>query len=204
MDKYQRRYLSHQKKKSELLSGQAKTVTVKGVNKGNAFLEVVERRQSQRFFSSKKVDAKQFQYLKRCLEQTPSSCNRQAIKIRMVRSGADKRKIESLLVGGAGWVSGADTILLLFADMSAYKSPAEVDFMPYLDAGFIGMTVYYACEAIGLGCCFVNPNIRPEKKQDFDRLFNDGYRFCGACVIGHYESRTVKYKKTKDIFLKKK
>lgn len=85
--------------------------------------------------------------------------------------------------------------------MEAYKSPAEVDFMPYLDAGFIGMNVYYSATALGLGCCFVNPNIREENRKEFNSIFNKEYRFCGAIALGNYNKKTIEVKKSKDIFI---
>lgn len=202
MDKYQIRYLNHQKRKKELFLGKAKLVNPKKIKLEKFFLSLVKQRQSQRLFSVKKINEKQLDYIKYCISETPSSCNRQAIKIKIIRNIKEKNKLEDLLVGGAGWISGADIIFLLLADMSAYKSPAEIDFMPYLDAGFIGMNIYYASEAIGIGCCFINPNIRDEKKKIFDKFFNNGYKFCGACAIGNYEKRIIKSKKKKDIFLR--
>lgn len=202
MDKYQIRYLNHQKNKKEILMGKSKLVKTSKLKLKKAFLSLIQHRQSQRLFNGIKITKEQLDYINYCITETPSSCNRQAIKIKIIRSAKNKKKLEELLVGGTGWISGSDIIFLLFADMNAYKSPAEVDFMPYLDAGFIGMNIYYASESIGVGCCFVNPNIREEKKIFFDELFNDSYRFCGACAIGNYDKRNVKNKKTKDIFLK--
>jgi len=164
MDRYQRRYLRHQRAKKDLLSGEAKLLKVSKLKLEIFFLNLVWHRQSQRLFNDKKINAKQLNYIKHCISQTPSSCNRQAIKVKIVKKIEEKEKLEELLVGGAGWISNASAIFLLFADMDAYKSPAEVEFMPYLDAGFIGMNVYYACESSGIGCCFVNPNVRQENE----------------------------------------
>jgi len=202
MDKYQARYLKHQERKRVLLSGKFDSVKVDKPDFSEVFLRLVGQRQSQRFFSAEKISKKQLDYIKNVITNTPSSCNRQAIQIKIVKNIEEKKKLEELLVGGVGWISGADVILLLLADMSAYKSPAEVKFMPFLDAGFIGMSVYYASEALGLGSCFVNPNIREKDQKDFDKLFGKGYRFCGACVIGNYSKRALKIKKTGSIFLR--
>jgi nitroreductase len=204
MDKYQERYLKHQRRKKMLLAGKAKLITTDKLDLIGAFFKLTQKRQSQRFFNNKKIIKRQIDYIKNSIINTPSSCNRQAIQIKIIRNKKEKKKLEELLVGGKGWVSNANIIFLLLADMKAYKSPAEVNFMPYLDAGFIGMNVYYASEALGLGTCFVNPNIREEKRKIFNKLFSGGYKFCGACAIGNYDKRTLKSKKTNDIFLKNK
>ena len=45
-----------------------------------------------------------------------------------------------------------------YANMDCYKSPYEKAFMPYLDTGFMAQNIYLACEVLGVGCCFINPN----------------------------------------------
>lgn len=120
---------------------------------------------------------------------SPSSCNRQAIVIQ-IAFPASLRVLERLLVGGKGWLDGASLGFLLFADMAAYKSPAEVDYMPYLDAGCVVENLYLAAEALGLGACFVNPNIREEDRETFQKQFNlKGLCFCGLMAFGHYDVR---------------
>jgi nitroreductase len=60
--------------------------------------------------------------------------------------------------------------------------------MPYLDAGVIIQTVYLATEALNIGCCYVNPNIREENKEFFKKRFKieGDVLFCGALVLGKY------------------
>jgi hypothetical protein len=88
-----------------------------------------------------------------------------------------KKGIETL-VGGKDWIEKADKVILFYADMLAYKSPAEKDFMPYLDTGFVAQNIYLICEVLNIACCFVNPN---RTGEDLDR---NGMRFCGAMALG--------------------
>jgi len=167
-----------------------------------AFMQLVQSRVSQRIFNGERIGDNELDFIKEAIVNTPSSCNRQAVQIKIIRHTEDKERLEELLVGGSKWISKADIIILLLADMEAYKSPAEVNFMPYLDAGFIGMSVYYASEVLGLGCCFVNPNIREENKETFDKIFNKkGLRMCGAIALGHYDKRAYKIKKSEQLFI---
>lgn len=194
-DRYQTAYLEHQARKKAILSGEAEMIEK---NKSLTFKDLIENRQSQRIFNKKKITNKELNYIKKAIINTPSSCNRQGILIKIVRE--DKELLDEWLVGGKNWISKADIIILLLADMKCYKNPAEVSFMPYLDAGFIGMTVYYASEDIGLGCCFVNPHIREENQEKFKNKF--GEKICGAIALGHYDKRNYKIKKTDKIFIK--
>lgn len=98
--------------------------------------------------------------------------------------------MDRLLVGGKGWVVNARLGILLFADLSAYKSLVEVDFMPWLDAGCVIENLYLAAEALGLGACYVNPNIRVENRAEFQTNFNDrDLLFCGLMAFGYYDTR---------------
>jgi len=196
-DIYQDRYLKHQERKTKMLS--------EGEGHGFAsyekefFRDIIEERVSQRIFNKEKITKEELDYIKKVIVNTPSSCNRQPIKIMVIKDKNRKEELEELLVGGSKWISKADIILLLITDMKAYKSPAEVEFMPYLDAGFIGMSVYYACESLGVGCCFVNPNVRDFNKERFENITKD--KLCGAIALGHYDKKAISIKKSNKIFI---
>uniref|UniRef100_A0A6M3ISB2 Putative nitroreductase n=1 Tax=viral metagenome TaxID=1070528 RepID=A0A6M3ISB2_9ZZZZ len=119
------------------------------------------------------------------------------MRVRFVRDAEEKGYFDKALVGGANWIKNANIILLLLADMVAYKSPAERQFMPYLDAGFIGMAVYCACESLGVGCCFVNPNVLDTYEEDVSSRYN---KLCGAIALGNYDKKPAKTPKRSDVF----
>ena len=179
-DIYQERYLAHQARKQ------------RGIEMGEearSLWDVMASRRSQRAFDGRLLGAEVLERIYEAICLAPSSCNRQAIVVQPVFT-KNLEQLECWLVGGRRWLSGAWTALLLFADMRAYKSPAEVDFMPYLDAGVVVESVYLAAEALGAGACFVNPNIREEDKEAFAARFNPlGLRFCGAMALGRYDLR---------------
>jgi len=96
-----------------------------------------------------------------------------------------------LLVGGVGWIHRANEIWLLVADWEAYKE--GLPFMPFLDAGIIVQQIYLTCESLGLGCCFVNPNVRIINSPHFENVFgiNINQRFCGALAIGYEDKDKI-------------
>lgn len=203
-DVYQERYLAHQARKKEKLENQVDGDEDRLAHYGIdiAFWELSMWRRSQRIFNGKEIPSDDMNFITDLMPMIPSSCNRQGIRIKIVSDKIEKVKLEELLVGGKGWLGKSDKILLLLADMHAYKSPNERDFMPYLDAGFIGMGVYYAAEARGVGCCFVNPNIREENKNQFDDEFGfKDSRMCGAIALGMYDKKANKVPKSSDIFI---
>jgi nitroreductase len=186
MDNFQRRYLNHQKRKAEsLTSSYGKKVKPFSDRYLNILFKILERRSSQRVFTNEPIDIKP---ILRAIKTTPSSCNRRGVYAKIVSERDDKDLLSGLLVGGTGWIYRGQFILLLVADMTAYKNPDERDSMPYLDAGVIAQTVYLTAEAMNIGCCFVNPNIREKNREFFKKRFlKENEKFCGALVLGNYK-----------------
>lgn len=180
-DVHQDRYLEHLLRKRQ---------AIEEPRLARNFWDVLSSRRSQRTFNGRLVKSDVRKALFEAVRLAPSSCNRQAIVVSTAAMREDLERLDSLLVGGRGWLGEAALGILLFADMSAYKSPAEVDFMPYLDAGCVIENLYLAAEALGLGACYVNPNIREENRKAFQEDYNDkGLLFCGLMAFGYYDAR---------------
>jgi len=181
-DVYQSYYLEHQRRKKRLLNSVP-------IQLGRSFQEILIERRSQRIFTSKSVDPKTLAFLLESAVYAPSSCNRQAVWVSLYDDPKDISHLEQILVGGKGWLDAAPHVILLYADMLAYKSPVEKDFMPWLDIGVMVQTLLLTAEDMHLGACYVNPNIRTE----FTEFFTEHFRprefllFGGAIAIGHYD-----------------
>ena len=187
-DKFQERYLIHQKyKKGQLAGIYGKKYNKHNKNFKNFYQELIESRRSQRIFNSNKISNNKIDFIIKCLIESPSSCNRQAIKIKIIDKKSQKEMLDNLLVGGVNWCHKANKILLFFAEEKAYKE--NLFFMPYLDAGVQIMNGYLACAAINIGCCYINPNIREENKKIFQKKFGNRI-FCGALAIGLYDKKS--------------
>jgi len=185
-DIYQQRYTAHQKRKAEsLTSSYGKKVKPLSKKESDTFFKILKRRSSQRVFNNDPIDIKP---ILEAIKTAPSSCNRQGVYAIIISKRDDKDLLSGLLVGGTGWIYRAQVILLLVADMIAYKNPAEKDTMPFLDAGVLIQTVYLTAEAMNIGCCFVNPNIRESNREFFKKRFlKENELFCGALVLGNYD-----------------
>lgn len=188
-DIYQARYIRHQRRKGRTIAS------------GTDLLDLLRARRSQRtFFQGPEISEEEMDYIYEAIRLAPSSCNRQAILIKPIMQEMISY-LDSLLVGGKNWLRYAQVVLLLFADMLAYKSPAEVEFMPWLDAGFVGENAYLAATCLGLGVCFVNPNIREKDRSRFAEQFNPrGLLFCGAIALGRCAVPDSAAPKRKGIF----
>jgi len=186
-DVYQERYLAHIQRKQAFLNPEPEVEDPRL----HSFWHVIYTRRSQRSFLNKALAESDLHEIYDAIRHAPSSCNRQAILVKPITAYPDISILGDTLVGGKGWLSSAPLVLLLFADPLAYKSPGEIDYMPYLDAGVVVENVYLAAEALGLGCCYVNPNIRTEDLAKFDDQFNPrDLQFVGALALGYYDART--------------
>ncbi len=186
-DKYQERYLAHQKRKAEILRSHYGTDQFKKYNEEEqkTFIEILKSRRSQRAFNREPVKIAKILEL---ADYRPSSCDRRSIQIKVIESRDEKDLLGGLLVGGTGWVHRADKVLLFLAWKDAYKSPAEKEFMSYIDAGVLAQTLYLICEALNVGSAYINPNIRAENKDFFyNRFIDEGYQYVGAMALGHYD-----------------
>lgn len=172
MDVYQSRYKSHQKRKAEQL------------------FKIMERRHSERVFGDGALTEDEIAKIEKYARVVPSSCDRKAVYWKWITKRDDKQILGGLLVGGVGWIHRADRIMLLFADRFAYKE--NLFYMPFLDGGIIVQQIYLTCTAIGLKCCFVNPNIRIDHYPFFDKLFNsEDHFFLGAMAIGRSDKSNI-------------
>lgn len=170
MDKFQERYLAHQLRKKKILETKEDVLpTEYGSHDFASVARVISSRRSRRIFKDK-IDSNTIEIIKQFANLAPTSCARHGIYVVEADS-----ELKSKLVGGKNWCEN-QTVLAFFADMTAYKSPYEQGFMPYLDTGFMAENIYLICEVLGLGCCFINPNTHNEYESE-DLL-------CGAIAIG--------------------
>ena len=158
MDEFQKKYLAHQEhKKKELESSSVPLTKYTGEEIG-AIVKVITQRRSRRVFKEEASD-EIIGHLRVIADLAPSSCNRKGVYLKRA-----SRRLINMLVGGKGWADKG-TVLAFYADMECYKSPYEKDFMPYLDTGFMAQNIYLACEVLGIGCCFINPNTHNKYKS---------------------------------------
>lgn len=136
-------------------------------------------------FKTKEIPQEVLDEILKTAETSPSSCNRHGLKLKVVRKRDDKELLGGVMVGGAGWVHRADTIILFLADPVAYASQREKEFMHYADVGFTAMPMWLMAETKGVGCSYINPNL---SHPDVMALkFAGDHIFCGALVFGYYD-----------------
>lgn len=179
-----------QKKKDAFVNGYTEDFKKHGANP--TFDAIVESRRSQRIFTGTSLDFNTINSLLWYATQAPSSCNRGGVVIKRIDLRDDKELLGGLLVGGVGWIHRADVVFLLFADQLAYKANGEVKYMPYLDGGVMIQTLLLAAERMNIAAAYINPNIRDENVEFFNKRFNPNkFVYLGAIALGNYDKRPV-------------
>lgn len=173
-DIFQERYLKHQERKTNCISRKSDNLLPNFYYATDepVLFKIMENRKSRRFFKRRAISNEHKKKIFEAASFAPSSCNRKAVIVE------ETDLID--FVGGAKWFEYAPLKLAFIADMEAYKSPIERPYMPYLDTGFIAQNIYLACEVLGLGCCYVNPNRR---EKTFEAVNNK--LITGAMAIGY-------------------
>ena len=192
-DKYQMRYQAHQAhKRKQMVYSDGSHEFRKWTDKEKQLVQdVIDARRSQRTYNNEELTDSERNEILQQATHAPSSCNRHGISLKVVTHRHEKELLGGLLVGGVGWVHRADTIVLLFADPEAYKSPNEKEFMHYCDVGFTVMPMWYKAESMNIGVAYINPNIRKEFKGIMQKHFGKGI-FVGAVALGKYTLKANK------------
>lgn len=184
-DRYQQRYQAHQeRKKCQLAFSEGEPVKPFTKAAHTALWNVLERRRSQRVFTTQPIEQEKLDKIIEAAALSPSSCNRHGVLIKVASDRREKALLSGIVVGGVGWIHRADKIVLFLADPEAYKSPNEKDFMHYCDMGFAAMSMWLVADSLNIGACYVNPNV--SHKEIFAQQYGP-YIFCGALALGHYD-----------------
>lgn len=172
----QERYLMHQ-----------------GKNKAGELAAIMKDRHSNRIFDTKEVPQELIKELAYNCKYTPSSCDRRAIRLKLITDRDEKALLNGLLVGGVGFLYRVPAVFLLFGDRDSYKAGdppgSEVNYNMPLDSGVIVNQLWLSAISKGLHATYVNPQIRERNKEYFYKNFSPkGWKnpeFMGAFCFGY-------------------
>ncbi|PKL40241.1 MAG: hypothetical protein CVV41_20070 [Candidatus Riflebacteria bacterium HGW-Riflebacteria-1] len=119
------------------------------------FADFAWSRHSVRDYAKKNIDMKVWGRVIQIAQSAPSSCNRQATRVHLVK---DRSKIEQILAihnGNRGFGHLADAIIILSGDISVYAGAREIN-MLYVDVGMFSMNLLYAMHYSGIASCTLN------------------------------------------------
>lgn len=120
----------------------------------DGFNAVAFGRHSVREYNSSSVSAEKIREAIRVASRAPSVCNRQSIRVRVVRSPNLIRRLLKIQ-GGFGGYSLPPVLLAITADARDYVDATERN-QPYIDGGLFSMGLLLGLESVNLAACALN------------------------------------------------
>lgn len=139
-------------------SGGTRSLTAEALReavRGTDFSRLALSRHSVRNFGAEPVADEPVARAVRIAQRTPSVCNRQAWRVHVYTSPADKETVLRIQDGNAGFGHLAARVLLVSCDARAYVTSGERH-QAYVDGGMFAMSLVYALQAEGLVSCCLN------------------------------------------------
>lgn len=127
--------------------------------------QLLKSRHSIRHFSNKPVDIDILKEAIKLAQYTPSACNRQGWKTRIV---ANKEKLKSVLAnqnGNRGFGQEFDKLLVITADLRAQQKSREI-FEAFIDGGMYAENILNSLYAKGIGSVPLSAALTPEQERN--------------------------------------
>lgn len=134
----------------------------------NVFEEFARQRHSLRWFSNQELNDEDIIKAIRLAQTAPSACNRQSIKLYVVKDSEKKQAILRLQNGNRGFGCLADRIILVTSDMRSWN--CRYPTAPYVDAGIFTMNLLYAFHYYKIGACTLNAHLTWCKKRKLKKI----------------------------------
>ena len=141
------------------------TVSAPAAPEKLTYKELVTQRHSIRHFSDTPVDAEKIKEAIALAQYTPSACNRQGWKTRII---ADKDKIRDILAnqnGNRGFGHEFDKLLVITADLRAQQKDREL-FQAFIDGGMYAQSLINSLYYYGLGSVPLSASLTPVQEKN--------------------------------------
>ncbi|MDR2833890.1 MAG: nitroreductase family protein [Streptococcaceae bacterium] len=144
--------------------------TEKVNNKRKDYKTLVENRVSIREFENSKVDLSLIEQVISLSKNTPSACNRQSARIKIITNATIINKTIDIQGGFKGY-SPPPLLALITIDSHCFASPREKN-QGYIDGGLFAMSFLNNLEYVGLGACPLHAMFTIEKEKKIRELLN--------------------------------
>ena len=124
------------------------------------FASLAKHRHSIRHFTGTPVSEAAIQRAVDLARCAPSACNRQSVRVHVLKNQQQIEQILELQGGARGFIELIDKLLIVTADLRGYSSFRERH-LPYVDGGLFAMALMYALCYEGIGSCPLNMALSP-------------------------------------------
>lgn len=151
------------------------------------FREFSLSRHSVRTFSDEPIDKELIIKAIKLAQSTPSACNRQSWKIRVVNDKNLKNIIAMNQNGNRGFHEQIDKILVITSDAQYFSKPLEVK-QPFIDGGMYAMNVLYALHYFGVASVPLSAAINQLQEKNIRKhlKIDESEEFILFIGIGNY------------------
>lgn len=149
---------------TKMLSKNAVLEDIKG-----EFPTLLKARHSVRMFSEESVDKQKIESAIRLAQYTPSSCNRQAWRVRTYSDKHEIARILEIQKGARGFIEEVPCLMLITVELQFWDSVNE-RYQAYVDGGMFAMTLVHALTYEGLATCCLNLSLEPKRDRSLRHL----------------------------------
>lgn len=114
-------------------------------------------------------------------QNSPSACNRQAVRVKIVTDKKLISEIVDIQGGASGFGEHAGALMMITSDLSLYEP--EERRIPMLDCGLFMMSLVYALFEKKYGTCILNGSFLPDKERMLDDLIGRNNNEMYAAII---------------------
>ena len=149
--------------------------------------DFTKSRHSIRHFSEERVDPDRVKKAIALAQYTPSACNRQGWKSRMISDKDTIRKVLENQNGNAGFGHEIDTLVLITADLRYFNREREL-FQVYIDGGMYAQSVLNALHYNRLGTVPLSASLLKMQEDNIRKLLSmkDSEMFILFIGVGNY------------------
>lgn len=121
-----------------------------------SFEKIAQSRKTMRLYdlTSEKIKVDEIREIIKIAINSPSACNRQAVRVHIVTDQNKIKKICNIQKGANGFGEHAGALLIVTSDLRFYTIAERR--LPMYDCGLFAMSLVYAAYQKKLGCCILN------------------------------------------------
>ena len=143
------------------------------LNSQEAFDQLACSRRTMRLYdsTSKEISSGEIRKIIEIATNSPSACNRQAVRIHIITEHDKIKKLCDVQGGARGFGENAGALLIITADLRFYTMAERR--LPMYDCGLFSMNLLYAAYQQKLGCCILNGSfnkIQEKKCNDIVKI----------------------------------
>ena len=165
---------------------QFEPMTAEQLEKAN-YKELVVNRHSIRSFSKESVSLDLLKEAVILAQYTPSACNRQGWRTRIVADKILVKKVLSNQNGNKGFTDEIDKVLIITGDLRYFNRDREIHQL-FIDGGMYAMRILDSLNYLGIATIPLSASLRPEQETNIRSALNihNAEEFILIVGVGNY------------------